>query len=200
MSTYVLHPVFYIFRSHWVPFLCPTRSYWPPLSTEKIGLSLSYLVPEIIWPKVGLDFHKNLSFDHFEAFVPIFSLICDHIDALFCSSGIFLTPDFYKTPFFHRLLDPPPKIWWSAPGGGEGAETGIVFHTQFRIWLFHQYLLSDSRFLDLFYPHTHVSGWFVRNRHDNSRTSCLKISIKKCMNVNLGQCLVKLTDENVEPP
>ncbi len=49
----------------------------PPVTAEKIGLSLSHLVPEIIWPKVGLNFHKNLSFDHFEAFVPIFSLIFD---------------------------------------------------------------------------------------------------------------------------
>ncbi len=31
----LLTPVFDIFRSHWVPFLCPTRSDWPPLSAEK---------------------------------------------------------------------------------------------------------------------------------------------------------------------
>ncbi len=76
----LLTPVFDIFRSHWVPFLSPTRSYCPPLSAEKIGLSLSHLVREIIWSKVGQKFHKNLSFDHFEAFVPIFSLIFDLID------------------------------------------------------------------------------------------------------------------------
>ncbi len=71
----LLTHVFDIFRSHWVPFLCPTRSYWPHFSAEKIGLSLSHLVPEVIWPKVGLKFHTNLSFDHFEAFVPIFFLL-----------------------------------------------------------------------------------------------------------------------------
>ncbi len=30
-----------------------TRSHWPPLSAEKIGLYLSHLVPEICGPKVG---------------------------------------------------------------------------------------------------------------------------------------------------
>ncbi len=75
-------------------FLCPTRSYSHPLSAEKIGLPLSHSVPEIIWPKFGLNFHKNLSFDHFEAFIPILSLIFHLIDPLFCSS---YTPHFYKT-------------------------------------------------------------------------------------------------------
>ncbi len=70
----LLTPVFYIFPSLWVPFLSPTRSYWPPLSAEKISLSLAHLVPEIIWHKVGLIFHKILSFDHFEAFCTNFLL------------------------------------------------------------------------------------------------------------------------------
>ncbi len=46
-TSVLLTPVFDIFRSHWVPFLCPTQSYWPPISAQKIGLSLSHLVPEI---------------------------------------------------------------------------------------------------------------------------------------------------------
>ncbi len=58
----LLTPIFDIFRSHWVPFLCPTRSYWPSLSAKKICLSLLHLVSEKTWRKVGLLFHKNLSF------------------------------------------------------------------------------------------------------------------------------------------
>ncbi len=34
-----------------------------PLSAEKIGLSLSHLVPEILGPKVGLIFHQNVLFN-----------------------------------------------------------------------------------------------------------------------------------------
>ncbi len=38
-------------------FLCPTRSYWPPsFYRKKIGLFLPHLIPEIIWPKIGLLF------------------------------------------------------------------------------------------------------------------------------------------------
>ncbi len=47
-------------------FMCPTQYYWPSRSAERISLSLSHLVPEIIWHKVGLFFHKNLSFDTFD--------------------------------------------------------------------------------------------------------------------------------------
>ncbi len=66
------------------PFLYLTRSYWPPLSQEKISLSLSlsHLVREILWPKVGLLFLPNLSFDHFEAGCTIF-LIVDLVDPFF---------------------------------------------------------------------------------------------------------------------
>ncbi len=41
----------------------------------KISLSLSHLIPEIIWPKVALFFHKNLSFDTFETKSPWFSIL-----------------------------------------------------------------------------------------------------------------------------
>ncbi len=37
----------------------------PPLSAEKIGLSLSHLVPKISRPKVGLMFHQNVLFNCF---------------------------------------------------------------------------------------------------------------------------------------
>ncbi len=36
-----------------------------PLSVEKIGLSPSYLVPEILGPKVGLIYHQNVLFNIF---------------------------------------------------------------------------------------------------------------------------------------
>ncbi len=43
-----------------------SRSGWPPLSAEKNGLSLSYLVPEILGHKVvGLIFQQNILFDSF---------------------------------------------------------------------------------------------------------------------------------------
>ncbi len=41
------------------------QSDWPPLSAEKIGLSLSHLVPEILGPKFGLIFHQNVLFNRF---------------------------------------------------------------------------------------------------------------------------------------
>ncbi len=79
-----IDPCFFtFFRSHWVPFLCPTRSYWPPLSAEKIGLSLSHLVPDIIWPKVGLFFTNICHLTLLKQFVPIFSLIFVLVDHLF---------------------------------------------------------------------------------------------------------------------
>ncbi len=93
----LLTPVFWHFPIPLAPFFMPNSILLTPLSAEKICLPLSHSVPEIIWPKVGLNFHKNLSFDHFEAFVPIFSLTFDLIDPFFCSSYIFLTPHFYKT-------------------------------------------------------------------------------------------------------
>ncbi len=46
-------------------FYASSRSYWPPLFTEKIGLSLSHLVPEIPGPRVGLFFHQNVLFNSF---------------------------------------------------------------------------------------------------------------------------------------
>ncbi len=46
-------------------FYTSTQSDRPPLSAEKIGLSLSYLVPEILGPKVGLIFHQNVFLNRF---------------------------------------------------------------------------------------------------------------------------------------
>ncbi len=104
----LLTPVFDIFRSHWVPLLCPTRSYWPSLSAEKICLSLLYLVPVNIWPKGGLFFHKNLSFDTFEA-------ICTNFLLDFWSCwppfSLLLDPFFFLTSHFYKTLDPAVSIF-----------------------------------------------------------------------------------------
>ncbi len=45
---------------HFPITLGPTRSYWPPLSAENICLSLSWLVHEIIRPKVYITLQQNL--------------------------------------------------------------------------------------------------------------------------------------------
>ncbi len=68
-----------------VESLCyaPARSEWSPLSTERIGVSLSHLVPEIRWPKFGLIIHKMYYLIVLKHFVSIFLLIFDPIDPLF---------------------------------------------------------------------------------------------------------------------
>ncbi len=59
-------PRFWDFQSEWVPILClSTFSDWCSLSAEKIGLSLSQLVPEILGPKIGKIFHQNVLFNSF---------------------------------------------------------------------------------------------------------------------------------------
>ncbi len=87
-------PFFDIFLSHWVSFLCPTRSCWPPLFAEKISFSPSHIVPEIIWPKVGLMFHQNLSFNYFKSLYTNFLLIF----------SILLTPFFTVLNLFDPFL------------------------------------------------------------------------------------------------
>ncbi len=42
-----------------------THSDGPVLYADKIGVSLSHLVPEILGPKVGLIFQQNSDFKHF---------------------------------------------------------------------------------------------------------------------------------------
>ncbi len=103
-------------------FLCPTRSYWLPLSAEKISLSLSHLFPEIIWAKIGLIFHKNLSFDHFETFCtnvllhfrsywpPFFFTVLRSFWPL-----IFTKPQIPLGPFFHCEMDPPYQKFGEVP-------------------------------------------------------------------------------------
>ncbi len=105
---HVINPLYYIFQSHWVP----TRSYWTPLPANEISLSLSHLVPEIIWSKVGL-IHKNLLFDQF---VPVFYLT---FKSRWLHFLLFLVIDLNDVLigfiFFYHALDPLPNIWWSIP-------------------------------------------------------------------------------------
>ncbi len=58
-------PVFEIFYPIGSLFYASSRSDWPPLSAEKVSLSLSHLVSEILGPKVGLMFHQNVLFNSF---------------------------------------------------------------------------------------------------------------------------------------
>ncbi len=53
-------PRFGDFQSDWVPILYLITIRLTPLSEEKISLSLSHLVPEILGPKFGLIFHQNV--------------------------------------------------------------------------------------------------------------------------------------------
>ncbi len=122
----LLPPVFDIFWSYWVPFLCQSRSYWPPLSAEKT-LSLSHLVPEIIWAKIGPIFHKNLSFDHFETFSilyqfsPWFSILLTPFFTVFRSFWPLILQNLrsHWVHFFITCWTPLPKICWNLSCFGE---------------------------------------------------------------------------------
>ncbi len=57
-----MSPVFWIFNLIGSLFYTSAQSDWPPISAEKIGLSLSHLVPEKLGPKVGLNIHQNVLF------------------------------------------------------------------------------------------------------------------------------------------
>ncbi len=111
----LLTPIFDIFLSHWVPFCCLTWSYGPLFMQKQISLSLSHLVSEIIWPKVSLFFHKNLSFDTFEAICANFLLDFRYCWTPFSLLELF-DPSFlqnrrYCWVHFFTTCCPPPKIW-----------------------------------------------------------------------------------------
>ncbi len=93
-------PLFLTFSDPIGSLLWPTWSYWPPFSGEKIRLSLSHLVPEIIWPKVGQICQQNLSFDRFQAF-------CTNLFPWFL---ILLTPFFIVLRSFSPFIFPKPSI------------------------------------------------------------------------------------------
>ncbi len=81
------------------PLLTLTRYYWPSLFAKTNCLSLSHLVPEIIWSKVGLFFlTKICHLTLLMQFVPIFSLIFNLVDHLIhCLILDLFYPSFYKT-------------------------------------------------------------------------------------------------------
>ncbi len=71
------------FTLYWSPFFIFSQPIWAlfnpksilfTLSFWRIFLSLSYLVPGIIWPKLGIFFQQNLLFDTFEAICTNFLL------------------------------------------------------------------------------------------------------------------------------
>ncbi len=103
----LLAPISDIFLSHWVPFYVQLDLIDPLFL---LCLSLSHLFPEIIWPKVGIFFHKYLSFDTFEAICTNFLLDFRSCWSTFHCYYIVLTPHFYKT------LDPVGSIF-SLPAG-----------------------------------------------------------------------------------
>ncbi len=72
-----------------------------PLFAEKIGLSLSHLVPETLGPKAGLIFHQNVLFNWFKAFLINFPLI---FDPLFIDFKSFW-PLIFTKPVFFRVLN-----------------------------------------------------------------------------------------------
>ncbi len=120
VTSALLTPVFDICRSHWVPFYAELNLIDPLFLLKKIGFSLSHLFPEIIWPKVGLIFNKNLSFDHFEAFCVNFLLDFRSCWPPFLQFLDLFDPSFLQNlrscwvHFFIACWIPLPKIWWNS--------------------------------------------------------------------------------------
>ncbi len=79
----VMTPVFWIFNPIGSLFYTAAQSDWPSRFAEKIGLSLSHLVPDLLGPKVVLHFHQNVFFNRCYAFCINFPLIFNPIDPLF---------------------------------------------------------------------------------------------------------------------
>ncbi len=65
------------------PFVYVIRSYWHLLSAEKISLSLSHVIPEIIWTKVGLIVAQICHLTILKHIVPISFLISNLVDPFF---------------------------------------------------------------------------------------------------------------------
>ncbi len=77
---------------------------------RKNNLSLSHLIPDIIWPKVGLILCENLSFDHFKAFCINFLL---NFQSSWTPFLLFL--DLFDTQFFQKMRPDFGPNWWSTP-------------------------------------------------------------------------------------
>ncbi len=93
----------------------------PSFCRNKIGLSLSHLVPEILGPKVSLIFHLNVFFLqifsilcqftlNFRSNWPPFSLILNLFDPSFSQN---LRSDWVQ--IFFTCWTRVPNIWWSTP-------------------------------------------------------------------------------------
>ncbi len=91
----------------------------PLFLQKKSGLSLSHLVPEKIWHKVGLFFTNICHLTLLKQFVRIFSLIFDLVNPLFTVIRSFWPPHFYKT------LDAVGSIF-SSPAGPSNQTFGEV--------------------------------------------------------------------------
>ncbi len=88
--------------SLWVPSILLT-----PSSTEKISLSLSPLVTEILEPKIDLIFHQNVLFISFEAFCMKFHLDFHPIDPHLSLVLDIFDPSFsqnIRSDWYHFLL------------------------------------------------------------------------------------------------
>ncbi len=90
-------PPFWGFTIRLGPYFIPQHNPIDPLFLQKISLSLSHLLPEILGPKIGLIFHQNVLFNRFKVFYINFLLISDPIDPHFHLFLIFLTNHFHKT-------------------------------------------------------------------------------------------------------
>ncbi len=112
-------PVLGIFNPIGSLFYTSTRSDWPPLSSEKIELSLLHSVPETLGPKFGIIFHQNLLFNRFQAFCinfllnfrsnwPPFSLILNFFDPSFSQK---LRSNWVQ--IFIACWTQLQNIWWS---------------------------------------------------------------------------------------
>ncbi len=91
-------PIFGIFNLIGSLFYTSTQSNWLPLSAEKISLSLSHLVPEILGRKFGKMFYQNVLFNRFYAFCINF-----HLDFLSNWSPFSLILDLFDPSFSQNL-------------------------------------------------------------------------------------------------
>ncbi len=78
------------------------RSDWPALSAEKISLSLSHLVSEILGPKVGLSFHRNVLFNSDKQMLPLKLALSVFKTCMFCIHTLQLIP--LALPVHDKLL------------------------------------------------------------------------------------------------
>ncbi len=122
-------PHFWDFDPIGSQFHAPSRSDWPSLSAEKIGLSLSHLVSEIFGPKFGLIFQQNWLFNCFYAFC--INFLIDFQSNLSPSSLILDLFDpslYFRSKWVHFSFYPShnkKKNGWSIPLPPQGGRTSL---------------------------------------------------------------------------